>query len=124
MKVVCIGQFLNACILDDSLRECCRWVRFILHLKTPEENETVFNDENWENVQKVKLQLVGCAELSFLWKNVVEFADALLYILIKKYEIVFILRREQPHPFPTYVRNDHIWLLRHLPNKHISINQN
>ena len=89
-----------------------------------EGSETDFNDDSWGNVQKVKMQLVGYAELMYQWKNVVEFADVLLYILIKKYEIVFILRRGQPLPTPTCVRNDHIWLLRHLPNKHISINQN
>ena len=113
MKVVCIGQFLDACITDDSLREWCRWVYFVLQLKILEESETDFNDDNWENVQKGKLQLVGYAELMYRWKNVVEFADMLLYILIRKYEIVFTLRRGQPLPSPTCVRNDHIWLLRH-----------
>ena len=84
------GQFPDASILDDNLRECCRWVYFILQLKTLEESENVFNDGNRENIQKVKKQLVGYAELSFRWKNVVEFAEVLLYILIKKYEIVSI----------------------------------
>ena len=32
-----------------------------------------------KNVQKVNVQVVGCAELSFWWKKVVEFAEALLY---------------------------------------------